>query len=176
MPPRVIADPDTAPTRPQETATDNVSAPVSAELDALLDSLRVTPEAVSKARRNDLSGIPSQHREKVAAWYAQACGLNPTHVSILASKRGDIVYVKASGVYEYARGKYQSVKAHSPELFGSRTVIVRATVTLKDGSTVEQFAARECGNALDIMACATAATVRALRLALGIPLPSEGEL
>ena len=180
MPPP-IAPPVAAPALPTEVKTQSQQTetpmPVDAVLLDLLSRCGVTDSrAAERVSSNDLSGIPESAYPAIARWYADACGLNSQQVSVFRGKAGTLVYIKASGVYEYARGKYQSVTAGLPTLFGTSTVLVTARVVLKDGSTVETFAARRADGPESLMACATAASVRALRVAFGIPIPSEGEL
>lgn len=160
---------------PEATLRAELVAPP--ELEALLDSLGVRDRDVAKAvTANDLSGVSDDIASQIANWYALRCGLNPSQVAVLKTRSGKICYVKASGVFEYARGKYRSISVDQPILFGTSTVVVFATVEMSDGSSVRLFAARHVDGANSLMACATAATVRALRVAVGIPLPSEGEL
>lgn len=147
-------------------------------LEALLSELGIAERSVvNEVASNNLASIPRQHHSRIAAWYADQCGLHASDVAVFASQAGMVCYVKASGVFRYARNKFQDVEVFAPEFPGSgKFVVVNCKVTLSDGKTVKTFAARALTDAQSIMACATAATVRALRLAVGIPLPSEGEL
>lgn len=164
----------------EEPATQEVTASIvyslPSGLEAVLDACGVSDTtARTRVAGNDLTGLPDKALAAICEWYAESCGLHPSEVCAMRVQGRIIPYVKASGVIRYAREKIKTVERRGPEFHGTVTV-VHCTVTMKDGTVFQDFAARDGKDARTIMSCSTAATVRALRIACGIPLPSEGEI
>lgn len=167
-------------TNPFARDTD-VSAPghtiggIDSALDSLLDELKVSPSDRPRVAAGDFNGLKPAQVSVLCAWYAESCGL---HVSDVCAFKADGTlkpYVKASGIMRLARDRVQSIEHGSPQFIGAKTVLVECVVTLKDGTRWHDMASREMTDSRSIMACCTAATVRAVRLAVGIPLPSDME-
>ena len=178
-PPVAAATPLAGATAPDS----NASAPATvgdtpAALESLLAACGVTDDgAALRASNGDLTGLPQRAILAVARWYADSCGLPHSDVAVIDLRGKLTPYVKASGVMRYARDKYKSIDHETPVTISNGTyIVVFATVVLSDGRSVRDFACRRLTDHNSVMACSTAATVRALRIAVGIPIPSEGEL
>ena len=174
MPPPKL--PAKAEQEPQTVTATVVTGSIEKSLEILLDTLQVNETIKAQVADGDLSALQPRDTLKICAWYAQTCGLHESEVCAMKLKDGRVIpYVKATGVMRFARGKVKSVSREMPK-FENRMVIVFCTVTMIEGNTFQDFACRELTDSKSVMACSTAATVRALRLACGIPLPSENEL
>lgn len=153
---------------------------IEGTLASLLESCGVTdPDKVRDVASGDLKSLTEQQRLAVAEWHAKACGLHASEVAVCSMQGRVIPYVKASGVMRFSRDRFKSIDHEEPKIIshGQKSfVVVFATVVMNDGRSVREFAARSLADHNSLMACSTAATVRALRIAVGIPLPSEGEL
>jgi hypothetical protein len=179
MPPPKAPAVDATETQP-EIEVSTTPLEINDSLEKLLDSLKVTETVRAQVASGDLTSLQPRDADKVCAWYALTCGLHPSEVCTVKVK-GDsgkvIPYVKASGVMRFARGKFKRLTRDAPQFVNNnRTVIVFATVEMSDGSSVTDFASRDATDARSLMACSTAASVRVLRIACGIPIPSEGEV
>jgi hypothetical protein len=159
-----------------EVITESIQVtPVESSLEALLDEWGITEQIKYQVASNDLTRLNDKQKQRICAWYAEQCSLHVSEVAAIEVKGKVFAYVKASGVMRVAREKIQRVDRSEPKLLNSRMVYVECTVTLKDGTVWKDVACRDLTDARSVMACSTAATVRCLRLAVGIPIPGEGE-
>ena len=160
----------------KDTAVDTAAVSVNdAGLEALLDSLGVSESSKKKVASHDLSALTASQKEAVCKWFADQCGLYHSEVCVISTNGISKPYVRAAGLMRLARERVLSIVHTSPRIEG-KLCIVECTVIMKDNTVFHDIGAREIVDAKSIMACSTASTVRALRLAVGIPLPGEGEL
>lgn len=181
MPPRPAPLPQQETQSPAvEDASDQTVSGALGALEKLLESHGVTDsQVIRRASNGDLGGLNDGQKSVVAQWYAEQCGLHPSDVAVIALQGRCVPYVKAAGVMRFARDRYKSLDHETPiiQSHGSRAfVTVFASVEMSDGRKVRDFASRPLTDHNSIMACSTAATVRVLRIAVGIPIPSEGEI
>lgn len=183
MPPRGVPSASMVTTESVEaepvTESETVSGALSA-IEAMLAECGVSSEQARRIASGDLRGTTPEIKSRIAAWYAAECGLHASEVAVITARDGNCIpYVKASGVLRFAREKYKSIDHEAPTVLahGNKAfVVVFARVVLSDGREVRDFACRPLTDHNAVMACSTAATIRVLRIAVGIPIPSEGEL
>lgn len=158
-----------------ESLSGEIVSPIEESLLKLLDKVGVSSRLHSQVAANDLTKLNDIQSLAVCEWYAEKIGLPKSDVCVLKIQNKSIAYVKATGVFRLSRDKVLSIVRETPRMLTPKLVMVECTVTLKDGTVWKDVACRELNDGRSVMACSTAATVRTLRLAIGIPIPGEGE-
>lgn len=150
----------------------------TSSLYSLLVECGVSENLRGQALSGDLTGLTVAQIHSVCEWHANACGLHASEVAAIKLQGRIVPYVKAMGVRRFARGKVKRVSQDSVDIVKGQSmslVIAKVTVETADG-TFQAIGCRTLSDHNSLMSASTAAEIRAIRIAVGIPLPSEGEV